>query len=143
MTRLFVHRMAGWAGLVKAFTEAEGAAPSSVSSSYLYRGQADAGWSLKPSLTRVLEDAGITSEARADAIERTLLHVFQARAHQHLPQSMLPPETDRPPWWVVMQHYGVPTRVLDWTESPHAALYFAVVSHPDRDPARTGRFAVR
>ena len=41
--------------------------------------------------------------------------------------------TDDPIALTVLQHYGVPTRVLDWSMSPQIAAYFAARSHDDRD----------
>ena len=38
----------------------------------------------------------------------------------------IPRRNDFLSWLVLMQHYGMPTRLLDWTENPLIAAYFSV-----------------
>src|SRR6516164_9147939 len=40
---------------------------------------------------------------------------------------------DRWEWYFLMQHYGAPTRLLDWTDGALIALYFAVRPHVESD----------
>jgi type I restriction enzyme M protein len=90
-------------------------------SPYLFRGHADINWELEPAI-----DRGDFSNAREQITrkdhERLALEEFKRLALPHLYQ--LP----RDDWefLALARHHGVPTRLLDWTENPLAALCFAV-----------------
>jgi hypothetical protein len=84
-----------------------------------FRGQTNARWRLTPGLVRSGGTGWLQAEAR-------LLTRFRQNA---LP--LVPPGTKTDSnwdWLLLMQHYGVPTRLLDWTENALAGLYFATVS---------------
>ncbi len=83
-----------------------------------YRGHSDASWSLIPGYYRI-ENA---------PPESTLVKRFKQSAAMLI--SVAP--KDSFDWLFLMQHYGVPTRLLDWSESPLVALYFAVSQESEK-----------
>jgi hypothetical protein len=101
---------------------------------YLYRGQADASWHLQSSLERVVGSAWSADKARQ--FEEFSIKQFSSKFHLYDRENMQP--SSKLAWLSIMQHYGVPTRLLDFTESPYVALYFAlegVVPSLQRDMA--------
>ncbi|HJV86236.1 MAG TPA: FRG domain-containing protein [Noviherbaspirillum sp.] len=91
---------------------------------WLFRGQTDACWNLAPSVHR-----GYTAQQ-----ERYLTNEFRVRARSR--HYSCPSSDDYPGWLALMQHYGLPTRLLDWTYSPLTAAFFSV--HPDYVPRLQG-----
>jgi hypothetical protein len=99
---------------------------------WYYRGQRASEWPLTTFLDRSVfrrTETG-TYHLNRELVERDLVLRFQQQAHQYLPH--LPKEDDWCSWFALMQHYGTPTRLIDWTTSPYVALYFALEQKPER-----------
>lgn len=82
----------------------------------LFRGHSDSSWLLRPGLGRYDVD-----EQERRKLEAIAYYDFVGRSGQLLPET----NTD----WanlLTMQHHGVPTRLLDWSESFAIALHFAL-----------------
>nr|WP_315011063.1 FRG domain-containing protein [uncultured Capnocytophaga sp.] len=83
-----------------------------------YRGHSDQTYELKPSIYR--DERFIENE---DKIYReTISKVPYDFKGKNTIESL-----------VLMQHYGVPTRILDLTTNPLVALYFACIENKDKD----------
>jgi hypothetical protein len=117
----FVSRVTLWEASANAFVPG-----------YFFRGQASTTWGLVPSFARELQGMDL---GRARNVERMAVREFQREASMHLAPPFIRHVTDRLSWLATMQHYGCPTRLLDWTGSPYVALYFAVRTEPDVDGA--------
>jgi hypothetical protein len=98
-------------------------------SHYVWRGQRDALWTLESSLDRQLRLRPIGKLARA----RTHLAKFKQSVRGRRGANPTKIEDDNE-WWALGQHHGLATPLLDWTESPFVALYFAY-EKPQRPPS--------
>ncbi len=107
---------------------------------YLFRGQGDSEWSLEPSFTRVARQRGLDRN-KALQLEWESVVRFSVTVKNLLPLtntfqlSLKPGQIDLVGWGPLMQHYGAPTRQLDWSMSPWVALYFTCFEKEESDGA--------
>lgn len=85
-----------------------------------FRGHSKSSYRLLPSIAR-----------NPTALERESLLSKRFKQNAY-PFRQSPPQSEWE-WLFLMQHFGVPTRLLDWTESPLVALYFAVNGSAEDD----------
>jgi len=87
---------------------------------FLFRGHSDPSWTLTSTFDRVFAHQ---PKARRLEIAAELLSTFK----RSLEGFAIPAEArnDDAILLALGQHYGLPTRLLDWTESPYVAAFFA------------------
>jgi len=92
----------------------------------IYRGMKSVDFPLMPKIGRIVPPPSIPSRT---ANEKEILRLFKQRALRFLDYV---PTSD---WdWLAMgQQYGLPTRLLDWTDNPLVACYFAVEEPSEED----------
>jgi hypothetical protein len=105
-------------------------------SNYVFRGQGDESWPIESSLLRLVKRCHTerNDPNTANIYEQIMLKEFKYRFPLYDSSTQID-ENDSVEWLAMMQHYGTPTRLIDFTSSIFIALFFALDGSYDKDSA--------
>jgi hypothetical protein len=108
--------------------------PKKSQDKWVFRGEGEND-ALKTSLEKAFENFGIRDKEHKHKCnsEKDIIREFQRKLHLYT--SNLPDRADIIQWLAIMQHYGAPTRLLDWSYSFWVAVYFAIAQRKPKEKA--------
>lgn len=100
-------------------------------SGFVFRGQGDSEWHIESSLERMIKrfhpNSLVAHKIYPQGYEIDMLKEFQWKYPKY-EKVNIPNDDEMIEWLSIMQHYGSPTRMVDFTYSPYIALFMALDS---------------
>lgn len=103
---------------------------------WVFRGERDSTYQLKPSIKKAIDLTKFQNDnINIPLMEKNILEEFKKGANYFLtkiPDTISKDSTLKNTfdgvleWLSLMQHYGAPTRLIDWSKSPYVATYFSI-----------------
>lgn len=97
---------------------------------WLFRGERNAKYSLSPSIERIVPDPGNFNPI----VELALINELANLGKKFMAANALDDLDNLMNWYAEMQHYGGPSRLLDWTYGLKIAFYFALERSVGNEP---------
>lgn len=96
-------------------------------SNFVFRGQGNAEWELKTSLARMVENhhPNYIDNVMPATYEQRMMEEFQWK-YPSYEKGHVPDPEESIEWLSLMQHYGSPTRMLDFSYSMYIAMFMAI-----------------